>query len=52
MDNFSADETRRWNAWQAANAVSARTSARHWQMASTVVLTAVLIALAAAVWTS
>ena len=50
MQNFSPDEARRWDTWQAANAVSARRSDRLSRLSGVVLFSAVTIALAVALW--
>jgi hypothetical protein len=50
MHEFSPDEARRWDAWQRANALSARRTDRIRRGVGVIVLAAALVALALAVW--
>jgi len=50
MYEFSPDEERRWNAWQRANALSARRSDLICRAVSVIMLAATLSALVVALW--
>ncbi len=50
MDEFTADQARRWDAWQHAHAVAARYSDRIARLSFGAALAAALAAVAAAMW--
>jgi hypothetical protein len=50
MHEFTPDEARRWNAWQQANAVSARRGGRLAGLFGLAMLTAMFAAVALALW--
>lgn len=50
MSEFSPDEARRWDAWQRANAISARRSDRFVQYVGVTLLAAAVLAVTLAAW--
>ena len=50
MQEFTPDESQRWDAWQESNAVSVRRSDRIARLVGMTMLAAALIAFAVALW--